>query len=203
VTRGTAVVNFTGYILSTPSSLDRSPTPISFYTGNILIDRIYDVVGKEKVTIQKNSRMVTLRFRLSENEKIRKSYYVTYPDGSVKEFSFPDTVLEKDGFVKTGISLRISIPLGSFGTYKVETVNAQGYAYFNIPITHGMVWNILDVAATLDAKPKKDAKIIQKSVLTALNRLRASQDISLLSLDDELTTLAQKKAENMAKNAYV
>lgn len=57
---------FTGFSLSTPSSLDRSPVANIVSTGTVYLDREYDTHGEEKVRTFKQSKNITLRFRIPD-----------------------------------------------------------------------------------------------------------------------------------------
>jgi hypothetical protein len=60
-----------GFILSTPSSLDRSQSLPGLYSGSVRLDIIRDPVGRENVSIKTNKQIANFRFRLKPGIQIR------------------------------------------------------------------------------------------------------------------------------------
>ena len=201
---GKASYTFTGYTLSTPSSLDRAPAAPLIQTWSVILDRVYATSGAEKVRIQKQRTNLIFRFRLKFSEQVLPNYYFTLPDGNVLEYTFPQKYRDTDGFLKRDILIQANIPFTQEGTYKLETVSSNGYAYFNIPITKGDVWNTVSLFASESTRVlKKDKQKVETTVVTSINRLRASLQKSFLIVDPTLSQVAQMKAENMSQNDYV
>lgn len=195
---------FTGYTLSTPSSLDRSPIPVYGSSESVFLDRIHEYIWKEKVVIQKWKKSINFRFRLSQDAKIREVFFVTLPNGDVREYSFPKKYVETDWYLKRWILIQASFPAQETWTYKLEAVDSTGFAYFNLPITQGKVWNVVRVVSEEEnARIRKDGTLVQKSVLNSINTLRASLGRDLLIIDPLLSDIARIKAEDMAKYDYV
>ncbi len=107
---GKAEVNFDGYILSTPSSLDRSKYIPSLWSGSVILDRTHENIGREKISIRTTRQAAIFRFRLKPGVRIRSSYYVALPNGDVREYDFPKIYIDTNNLLKTGIWIK-----GSFG----------------------------------------------------------------------------------------
>ena len=201
---GKASYVFTGYTLSTSSSLDRAPISPLVQTWLVILDRAYDSLGQEKVRIQKQKSNLIFRFRLASSDQVLPNYYFTLPDGNVIEYTFPQKYKDADGFLKRNILIQASVPFTQEWTYKLETVSSNWYAYFNIPITKGEVWNTVSLFSSENIRTlKRDRQKVESTVVTSINRLRASLQKSLLIVDPILSQVAQMKAENMSQNDYV
>jgi len=60
---------------------------------------------------------------LKDGDTLRSKYYVTLPNGDVREYDFPKSFINQNtGFLKTGIVINANFPITEFGTYKLETV---------------------------------------------------------------------------------
>ncbi len=202
--RGQASYTFTGYTLSTTSSLDRSPTPKYRTSWSVLLDREFDSTWAEKVRVTKQTRSMTFRFRLPNAKKVIDTYYVTLPSGDVRKYEFPSKYRDGSGYLKTGIQIQATFPTPDIGTYKLETVEHDGFAYFNIPLTRGDVWNIFPVLTESEIRTVTTSqKVVRDTTFSSINTLRSSLGRTLLVRDATLDTLAQKKAESMAQWQYV
>lgn len=84
----------TGYALSTPSSLDRSREFFQSYSGRVTLDRLRESIGREKLSIKATRQNATLRFRLKSTDKIRSAYYVTLPNGDVRQYEFAKNYID-------------------------------------------------------------------------------------------------------------
>lgn len=194
-----------GYTISTPSSLDRSQFISQMYSGTVVLDRIHDSFGKQKISVRTTKQIANFRFRLKKHEKVRSLYYVTLPNGDVREYEIPRSFVDgTTNLVKTEIWVYANFPIKDQGTYKLELVQSDGFAYVNTPIYQGAVWGILPtISESEKVAIQNQASIVERDVLFAINQIRASLGRNLLSLDTTLTSLAQAKAENMAKDEYV
>ncbi|MBP6981407.1 hypothetical protein KBB25_01380 [Candidatus Gracilibacteria bacterium] len=196
---GTANVQIHGYTLSTPSSLDRSLKIPSFFSGSVFLDYISESIGSEKITLLNTGKNTLIRGKIPSNVKIRDSYFLTLPSGEVHEFPFPSGLIGEDGFLKPNIKITLPLNLSSIGTYRLEFVQSDGLAYINIPITRGMVWNILSPNLPIKKRNLSSATFFSSQI----NIIRASLGKNLLLLDDELSSLAQGKVNDMLDKGYV
>lgn len=143
---------------------------------------------------------MTFRFRLPNAKKVIDTYYVTLPSGDVRKYEFPSKYRDGSGYLKTGIQIQATFPTPDIGTYKLETVEHDGFAYFNIPLTRGDVWNIFPVLTESEIRTVTTSqKVVRDTTFSSINTLRSSLGRTLLVRDATLDTLAQKKAESMAQ----
>lgn len=196
---GTANVQIHGYTLSTPSSLDRSLKIPSFFSGSVFLDYVSESIGSEKITLLNTWKNTLIRWKIPSNVKIRDSYFLTLPSGEVHEFPFPSWLIWEDGFLKPNIKITLPLNLSSIGTYRLEFVQSDGLAYINIPITRWMVWNILSPNLPIKKRNLSSATFFSSQI----NIIRASLWKNLLLLDDELSSLAQWKVNDMVDKGYV
>jgi uncharacterized protein YkwD len=203
-TPGKAQVSIDGYVLSTPSSLDRSQYISKLYSGSVILDRTHESIGREKVLIRTVRQNSTFRFRLKSGEEVRSKYYVTLPNGDVREYDIAQYFVEPNGLLKTGIWISGSFPTRDPWSYKLEFVQADGFAYVNIPLYQGTVWSVLPTITESEKTTlRKQFTVVEKNTLAAINKIRAWLGRNLLMIDDTLAELAQAKAENMANDDYV
>lgn len=135
---------------------------------------------------------------------MKSEYFLTTPNGDVIEYHFPANYIDSDGFLRTDILIRQSFLIPNTGVYKIETVRDNGIAYFNLPISKNSFWSIIEVVSDdLRKTLRTDKKIIATDTVANINRLRASLGRGILVQDKNLTELAQKKAEDMAKYNYM
>ena len=86
----------------------------------------------------------------------------------------------------------------------IEAVKEDGVAYFNLPITQGKVWPILEPYPEEKSRYiEKDASIIKRTITDQINLLRRSLNRGVLLKDESLSQLAQAKADDMANRNYV
>ncbi len=202
---GSAKVKISGYTLSTPSSLDRSQLLTDIYSGNVTLDRTREAIWAENVTIRSQRNLTLFRFRIKDTStKIRENYYITYPNGSIEEYHFPKKYIAKDGFLLPGVWIQASFTTNIVGTYKLETVRQNGYAYYNIPIIHGNVWNIIKPLTEWEiATIRSDVTLVTSTTIDRINTLRKSLWKSVIQESPTLQKLATAKARNMADNDYI
>ncbi len=204
-TPGNAQVFMSGFILSTPSSLDRSQSLPGLYSGSVRLDIIRDPVGRENVSIKTNKQIANFRFRLKPGIQIRSWYYVTLPNGDVRELDFAKGYIDTSGYLKTGVWITGSFPFRDTGTYKLEFVDSKGFAYVNIPLFQWKVWPVLPVLSEQEKLTiRKQQSTVERDSISAINRLRASLGRSLLSSDQKnLRAIAQARANYMAENDHI
>jgi uncharacterized protein YkwD len=90
------------------------------------------------------------------------------------------------------------------GTYMLETLEHDGFAYFNLPATRGNVWNIVTQLTDAQIRNiKRSETNVRADTYQAINTLRSSLGRNLIERDTTLDSVAQKKADNMANNKYV
>lgn len=58
------------------------------------------------------------------------------------EYQFPKNYIGSDGYLRTDVLIKQSFPIPEIGVYKIETVQNDGYAYFNLPISRVPFWSI-------------------------------------------------------------
>lgn len=142
-TPGSASVGITGFRLSGLSSLDRASSLGQMFSGSVILDRVHEKTGAERVNVALLKKSASLKFTIPDSVKIRDTYFLTFPNGEVRESPFASRYIGADGFLLTGTRISLSLPLAVEGTYQIEFVQADGLAYVNIPVTRGPVWNIL------------------------------------------------------------
>jgi len=135
---------------------------------------------------------------------VKPEYYVTTPSGDILEYTFPKNYIGTDGYLKTGILIKQSFPIPEAGVYKIETVQYNGLAYFNLPISRIPFWSI-KAPITEDQKKtlRNNKNQIARDTIVSINALRTSLGRNILESDTTLTELAQKKAEDMAAYDYI
>jgi uncharacterized protein YkwD len=193
------------YKLSTPSSLDRSQNYWVIWSWSVLIDRKRDIIGKNNVIIFNKRASKNFSFKVPLGEKITKDYYITYPNGDIRKFTFGSEWLDENGlFLKQWTVVKWSFSTRETGVYRFETVLESGFAFFNIPLSQWMAWSIYDPYSQRERTLLR-AKLatVRESGLKRINTLRTALSRDPIVLDDTLNTLAQAKANYMAENDYV
>ncbi len=100
--------------------------------------------------------------------------------------------------------ISLSLPTVDNGTYMIEIVKDDGTAYVNLPITRGMVWNIIQPYTKESIKNiRKNSDSIKKYAISRINSIRASLGRNLLLSDDFLSKIAQAKVDDMIARKYV
>lgn len=107
------------------------------------LDYVHESTGGNLVSILNTQKNVVIRMKTPSNTKIRDTYFLTFPNGEVHEYPFSALLIGDDGFLRSNIRVVLSLSLALTGTYKLEFVDSAGLAYINIPVSHGVVWNIL------------------------------------------------------------
>ena len=145
-----------------------------------------------------------MQFRIKTGEQVSSVYYLTSPSGNVNKYSFPSSMVDTNGFLRTNQLIVQNFPIMESGVYKIETVRSNGIAYFNLPISRNTFWSIVDPLGQIQKTTlRSDKSIIDKSILKKINIIRAGLRLNSLVLDTQLSDLAQKKAINMATYNYV
>jgi hypothetical protein len=202
LTVGPASVSIEGYTLSSPSPLDRSRSLGVIYSGSVILDYIRDEIGRDRFTLKKSKNTANIKFKTPRSDRIRPEYYITTPDGRVLESRFSPASTDADGFLKRDAQVSLSFPIKDPGTYKFEVVLENGYAYINMPIYQGVVWPVIQRFSQSDIDIR-DTPSIKTEMIQSVNTLRIKQKKETLSENKNLMTLAQAKAEDMAKYKYV
>lgn len=195
LSKGYAQYFLTGYTLSTPSSLDTSPSPTYIASGVVSIDRTRESVEYGKVMIRKYPKDIRFSFRLNTWYKVKAEYYVTLPNGDTREYVISRQYIDMDGFVKPNMLIRWSFPTPDIWVYRFELVQDNGIAYVNKPIHTQPTLSILSPALILSS-----GSTYEKQMLDSINSIRLSLGRNPLVSDRELSVLAYKKAEDMYKN---
>lgn len=174
------------------------------WSGTVYVDRTRDLGGKNLVSLTTLRSIGKMQFRVKKWQKVKPDYFLTTPSGDVIEYQFPKNYIGSDGYLRTDVLIKQSFPIPEIGVYKIETVQNDGYAYFNLPISRVPFWSIKnplneDQKTTL----RTDKNRISIDTIWTINALRTSLGRSTLVQDKTLTELAQKKAEDMAKYNYL
>lgn len=200
-TPGRAQVVIDGYMLSTPSSLDRSSRISSMFSGAVILDRTHESIWRDKLTLRATKSTATFRLKLKSDDKVRATYYVTLPNGDVRTYDLPKTYVTGSWLLKTGVWITGNFPIRDSGSYKFELVQEDGFAYVNIPLYQWKIWPIIEKLTDIEKKSvTKNPTTVRKETYDAINTLRVSLWRTSLTRDDKLDLLAQKKADYMAKN---
>lgn len=198
-----AYIHIGWYELSTPSSLDRSRSVTTLYSGSVILDRTHEIISPEGVKISFLRNIANIRFTTPSDYRIRSKYYLTEPNGDVKEYVYDAKYIDPDGYLKKSTVIQIRTPLSVEWSYMLEVVKQDGIAYINTPLYRWRVWSII--------KPLTDASIrtiskniasVRQSNLERLNFLRTKLGREKLTLDPILTTLAQAKVDDMIVRWY-
>lgn len=107
---GKANVKIDGYIIGTGGSLDRIARVPSIFSGTVILDRTHEKEGQNLATLRQYKQFTNLRFRVPATPKIRSTYYLTLPDGDVREFDFPVAFVGEDGYLISGKTISLSLP---------------------------------------------------------------------------------------------
>ncbi len=110
---GKAQVQMSGYLLSTPSPLDRRASVNSLFSGTVIIARTHESVGRNLVTLRQRKTTTSLSFRVPDMPKIRSTYYLTLPSGAVQELYFSRELVGADNFLIPGKKIILSLPTAS------------------------------------------------------------------------------------------
>lgn len=203
LTIGRAKLETKSYGISTTFSTDRilARRP---RVDTIFIDRKYIDENTVWARVRILRKSISVTFSVPSWKNVGKHWYVSNPDGTVDEFAFPKESLWENGFLITGKLMTITVPTSWAWTYRIETVDDTGVAFFNIPVRVGTVWNIVEpISLAQKMQSRKNLQLIRISSLQSLNTLRASLDLPLLLEDESISLIAQKKAEDMAARDYL
>ena len=200
---GKADVNITGYTIGSGWSLDQTSWLSVLFTGTVLLDRVHESTGKNLVNVRTNKQSVAVKFRVPSTPKIRGTYYLTFPNGDIREFDYNSTFVSEEGFLIPGKMITLALPMPDNGTYMLEAVRSDGIAYFNFPINRGAVWNIIQPYPTQNpAFIQTNSITVTNTVVNHINKLRAGLGRWLLSIDPDYSKLAQAKVDDMIRRNY-
>jgi hypothetical protein len=200
---GWAEISINWFSTSTPSSLDRSLDYGRLWTWSVILDRTRDIVGKNKVNIRVKKGSFVFQFRVGLWDRIRNVYYVTFPNGDVREYKFQKEWVDDENILIPGSNILGSFMAREPGVYKIETVLENGYAYFNLPVYQWVVWSVLSSFSEKEKVLVEKDFMVNEYVLNRINMLRGNLQRNSLELSADLSKIAQLKAENMANNNYV
>ncbi len=199
-----ARVSLQGYRLTSPSSLDRVTSTGVVWTGSVFIDRTRDRIGQDLVSLRILRSVATMQFRIPQWKKVKSEYLITTPSGDVLEYHFPKAYIAADGYLRTGILIRQSFQIPDTWVYKIETVQSNGYAYFNLPISKSPYWSVVSPLSDWEKSTlRTDTILVYQSILASINTLRKWLGRSTLTIDPTLADLAQQKSLDMATYNYV
>lgn len=200
---GKAQVNMSGYKLSTASSLDRSARVDSFFSGSVILDRVHESKGMEKIKFRSTVKWASFSFLVPQSPRIRDTYYITFPNGDAEEYHFPKNLVDEAGNLIPGKRINIPFEARTPGNYFVEVVAEDGLAYINTPFTRGNVWSIIQPLTEVQITTiRRNKDTVKSSIATRINTLRLTQDRGLLTIDDTLSRLAQAKVDDMIARKY-
>ena len=202
---GNADARITAYQIDSGGSLDRISWLSTFFSGSVILDRTHQFIGQKFARIRNYKNHTTVKFQVPKSPRISADYFLTLPNGNVLKFQFPKWVIWSDNsFLIPGKDITFSIPTSDTWTYLIETVQETGVAYFNLPITRGIVWSIIKPYEKESMKNiRKDRDIVAKYALWRINTIRSWIGRSLLSLDDLLSRIAQAKVDDMIARKYL
>lgn len=201
---GNARITISGNWLSSDSSLDQRLASAFSWSGNVVIDRTHERIWERLVSLRTRKSIGTMQFRIKTGIQVKSKYYLTTPNGNVIEYVFPSNLLDSSGFLKTNQTIVQNFPISESGIYKIETVQSNGIAYFNLPISKNIFWSIIEpITQSQKITLRNDKNIIDKSILKKINVIRAGLRLNALVQNNNLTDLAQKKALDMATYNYV
>lgn len=105
--------------------------------------------------------------------RLRSTYYITTPDGDVKEYTFLKEFVDSSDLLIPGKSIKVTFPFALDGSYQIELVREDGIAYVNTSLTRGTVWSLLspfsdEVLRTI----RKSTAIVIQDTLKKINTLR-------------------------------
>ncbi len=199
-----AKISTVWYPLSSPSSLNQIRSSWKSWIGNVYIDRTREMIWRELVSLRVMKNIWIMQFRLKKWSKVSSIYFLTHPNGYVTKYSFPKESIDSNGLLRTEILIKQPFPMPDSGIYKIETVQSNGYAYFNLPISKNLFWSIVEPFTESQISTlRNDKSWIDNSILASINIIRIWLNLTPLALDGRLSELAQKKALDMAKYDYV
>lgn len=201
---GRARVTISGSALSSASSIDKIPTLGFTWSGNILLDRTRDRAWENLVALRIQRSLGIMQFRIKAWDQVSSTYYLTSPNGNVVKYTFPATLIDTSGFLRTNILIRQNFPIPESGVYKIETVRSNGIAYFNLPISRSQFWSIIEpMTESQKITLRNDKALISTSILKKINVIRAGLRLNPLILDSKLSRVAEEKALDMATYNYI
>lgn len=168
-----------------------------------MLDRKHEAVNADKVTVTTRNNIANIRFTSPSDVLLRPHYYITFPSGDVKEYSFSSEQISSDGYLMQGVLVNLRLPLSEDGNYILELVRNDGIAYANIMIPRGNVWAIIDPLTDTEIRTiRKNPDTVRQSILFEINTLRKKINKSSVILDHTLSTLAQAKVDDMIARNY-
>lgn len=189
---GQASYVFTGYTLSTPSSLDISPLPIYSSSWVVYIDRVRRSTGDGVATMRKVWKTVQFSFRVREWYVTKPNYYVTLPNGDVREYSINKKFINSNWYLKTNVLISWAFPITDKWTYRFEVNKSSWIAYINVPFYTDLTFPVIEESLVLTNWESYESRI-----LASLNKMRKTLGRSDLSIDPELSRIAELKARDM------
>jgi hypothetical protein len=86
--------------------------------------------------------------------------------------------------LRTNIVIRQNFPITEAGIYKIETVRSNGVAYFNLPISKGQFWSIIDPMTESQKMTLRDNKAtIDATIVKRINNIRIGLGLTPLTID--------------------
>ena len=128
-------MNIDGYTIGSGGPLDKITKISNVFSGSIILDRTHEKTGKKFVSIRNNTTFTTLKFRVPPTPKLKSNYYLTLPNGDVREFDFAKEFIDSNEYLIPGKKIDLSLPTSDTGTYLIEVLKEDGTAYINLPIT--------------------------------------------------------------------
>jgi uncharacterized protein YkwD len=180
------------YKLSTPSSLDRSYHIPHIFSWSIMIDRIRDSTQYSPVNIKKVWNIAQFRFRINTWFLVNSNYFVTLPNGDVREYLINKKFIQSNWFLKPNTLITGYFPIPDKWTYRFEVNQSSWLAYINTPFYTEFTLPIIEPVFTL---PK--GEWYESYILNQMNKMRRPLGRSSLMLDSDLSKLAMLKAKDM------
>ncbi|MFH1546509.1 MAG: S-layer homology domain-containing protein [Patescibacteria group bacterium] len=180
----------------------------------------FSVFEKEQLTLPSLPTYRSPRISLSgvAGTDLESTAYLITPAGAVEEVSiFPSTSsrstssgqagqVEDTEKISTGASFTLNLQLPEVGTYILEINATNGIAALNHPLYLPNEFPLIPDFADLREAPNPQQKISanrEKAIwLRLVNEFRASQRLSAVQLDEEISKFAQNYAEQMAAGNF-
>ncbi|OGJ42491.1 hypothetical protein A3B60_01215 [Candidatus Peregrinibacteria bacterium RIFCSPLOWO2_01_FULL_39_12] len=132
--------------------------------------------------------------------------YVTKPDGLVEEVTLTTGGVVENKLIPANSNFSFSYTPKSTGRYIIETVNANGEASLNHPVYIGnyipLIPDFLDLYERKEFEGTFNITNQREALLALINETRQTYNLQTVVMTDDLDSVAQGHAEDMAANNY-
>ena len=190
---------------TTPFSLDVYESKKTIYEKTLPLVASYKKENKEVGNIVTRASGITLSLKTPKNTAMRPDIYLITPSGRVKTVEFGSEFVGSDGYLLKDQLISQTIELTEKGQYIAEVMYNTGFPAFNEPFSFGTdTVSVLPYEYDTTSKDSKsNITNTAKNALDEINVLRKKVGLSEVTLDSNITNLAQYKANDMATNNYV